>query len=178
MSEYQCILELSSEKIASGTIDGHIFIYDLDILSETYIKFVHKVSAHKLSVNCLIGLNNSRLVSCSSDSFIKIWNIKITDITLIKEFQGGSTWVERLIPFPNNTFGFWSPKEQTIRIWSAEKDYSSVFSYKENKYLWKFLQLKHKNIFHLFPEISSIYDQNYHYQFNCNNPVYNLKGLV
>ena len=30
----------------------------------------------------------------------------------------------------------------------------------------------------MFPEISSIYNQNYHYQFNCNNPVYNLKGLV
>ena len=81
LSEYQCILELSNEKIALGTIDGHIFIYDLDILSETYIKFVNKVSAHKLSVNCLVELTDSRLASCSSDSFIKIWNIKINDIT-------------------------------------------------------------------------------------------------
>ena len=178
LSEYQCILELSNEKIALGTIDGHIFIYDLDILSETYIKFVNKVSAHKLSVNCLVELTDSRLASCSSDSFIKIWNIKINDITLIKELQGGSTWIERLIPFPNNTFGSWSPKEKTIHIWSAENDYCPIFHYTENKCLWKFLQLKHKNIFHLFPEMSSVCDQNYHYQCNCNNPVYNLKGLV
>lgn len=99
-------------KLALGTYDKEIRIFDMEKSSwDLIIKDAHEGPIFYLTV-----LNSGRLISCSEDKTITLWDIEGTSygkLSSSKEHQEGVT---KIIPIDDPSFASCSI-DQTIKIW-------------------------------------------------------------
>jgi WD40 repeat protein len=109
----RCLIQLTNGKIASGSDDGIIKIWDLE--SSECIK---TLTDHMSLVECLIQLTNDpykdHIVSGSHDGTIKIWNL--TTGACVKTLNGHTDAVLCLIQLADGRLASGSG-DWTIKIW-------------------------------------------------------------
>lgn len=92
-----------------------------NLIVENNFKCAKTLTAHTDSVECIIAIDDSRIVSCGYDGVIKLWDIH--DINALQKptmtFTGHSDSVFKVIKF--TTFKIIScSRDKTIRIWNIE----------------------------------------------------------
>ena len=129
-----CLTELSSGKIATGSYDCKIKIWNLNTyecektLNESAYVFcllefeknmllMHSFEGHLLWVNCLVKCNHRCFASCSNDSDIRIWDYYTKECKNI--LKGHSDCVLALIKLNDGRLCSGS-SDLTIKIWNWE----------------------------------------------------------
>jgi F-box and WD-40 domain protein MET30 len=85
----RCLTVLSNNRLASGSYDTTIKIWDLNTFT-----CIRTLNEHTDWIRCLKTLSNSRLASGSTDKSIKIWNLD--DYSLINTLEGHTRHVKCL----------------------------------------------------------------------------------
>ena len=115
------IIELFDGRIASCSDDSTIKIFN----KKTF-KCELTLTGHRRGVRCINQLNNSKLISGSGDSSIKIWSITDDSYTCehtIEKAQNGL--LNSLIPLTNNRMAS-SCTETSIKIWNSNYPYNLI----------------------------------------------------
>ena len=111
-----CLLLTSQHKrIITGSKDGSVSVCSVDYTSNTYQQILTKSNAHNDWIYYLNEISNQRLLSCSYDHLIKVWNID--DLNLITTLTKHTDWVTQVIPLTNNRFASFSYGDQTVKLW-------------------------------------------------------------
>lgn len=97
-------MELKDKRIATCGRDNAISVCSLDYETKQWKQDIKKANAHSNDINSLCELNNNRLVSCSQDKSIKIWNITQNDLNLLSTLTTHTNNVYKVIPLTNNRF--------------------------------------------------------------------------
>ena len=105
---YNCLTALPNEKLATGSVDGKVQIWNA--INATLI---YDLTGHTEKVNILCLLkDNITLLSYSSDKTIRLWNINSgKSEKIIKESP-----IKALVVLPNQDLGS-ATAENKIRIW-------------------------------------------------------------
>ena len=104
------LIELASGKIASGSYDNTIKIWDLDTgKQENIIKESGRVF-------CLLEFEENKLLCGISDNCINLWDINSEDDNCQFSFTGHKLWVNSLVKLNNNYFTSAS-NDSKIKIW-------------------------------------------------------------
>lgn len=107
------LTELSSGKIASGSYDSTIKIWDID--TEQCEKTINENG----KVLCLLEFESNRLLSGNGQKEINLWDINNPYDKPIKSFLGHELWVNCLAKINNQYFASGS-NDSTIRIWDYQ----------------------------------------------------------
>ena len=67
-------LIVTNDRLISGTAEGNIHIWDLDALKTTGWGVEQVVEAHEERINAMALDEEGRLITCSDDQTIKVWN--------------------------------------------------------------------------------------------------------
>ena len=110
------LLELSSGKLASGSYDNTIIIWD--IYDDKQVKII-KENGH---VFCLLEFEKDKLLCGTSENIINLWDINSSDDDCIYSFTGHDLWINSLVKLNNNYFASAS-NDAKIKIW----DYHNMF---------------------------------------------------
>ena len=104
------LIELSSGKLASGSYDSTIRIWDIyNNREEKLIKEMGKVL-------CLLEFEEDKLLSGTSDNCINLWDLNSDEDNCQFSFKGHTLWVNSLVKLNNNYFASAS-NDSKIRIW-------------------------------------------------------------
>ena len=114
-----CITLLSDERIATGSEDKSISICTVDIDNKEWNRDIYKKNAHNGGIYSLCELNESKLISCSWDCNIKIWEITQDDLVLHKSFKGHNNLIYQVLKLSNKRFASCS-YDQYITLWKNE----------------------------------------------------------
>ena len=112
-SEVYSLCLISENQIACTTQDGTISIWSLKSLIK-----VKSFKAHIYSITCLLFVENSKLISCSLDNIIKIWNLKTFDC--IRELEGHSDIIHYIESSSDGRSLFSCSRDGTVKIWQIE----------------------------------------------------------
>ena len=104
------IKELYDGRVAAGQGNGDISI--LEVGNQIVEKFVLK--GHKKTVNCIIELENHKLVSSSDENYMILWNLNDPESKYILE--GHTNKVTYLTHLSGNKFASVS-SDKTLKIW-------------------------------------------------------------
>ena len=125
------LIELSDKRIATGSSwEGTIIICSLDKETKLWSCDIKKENAHKGWISSLCELPENRLISCSDDFYIKIWNYQQYELFLLCDIKEHTDWVYKVINLPENRFASCS-WDQTIQIWSSFPPYDQLATLKE-----------------------------------------------
>ena len=125
LNSYECLQTLENElsvyslclisenQIACGCGNGTINIWNLESLTK-----VKSFRAHLFHIKCLLLVDNSKLISCSADYIIKIWDIETFDC--IRELEGHSGCVNYLESSSDGRLLFSCSRDRTVNIWQIE----------------------------------------------------------
>ena len=140
-----CIL--SDGRIVSPSGENHksISIFSINYELNTWKKDIYKENAHNGQIRSFVELSNSRLISCSTDTTIKIWLIKTNDLTEIKTLAEHSTCVNRITALNKNRFASAS-NDKTIIIWNNEEPYNIIKKLTNRNSVWNLLFVKSKEM--------------------------------
>ena len=105
-----CIIELHSGKIATGSYDSTIKIWNIDTFE------CEKTINESGHVFCLLEFEENMLLSGINNSTINLWNINTSYRKNIYTFTGHKLWVNGLVKCNNNYFASCS-NDTDIRIW-------------------------------------------------------------
>ena len=174
--EVTCILELQDKRIVTGSSDGSISISLVNYILKQWTQSILLEHAHHFWVRNFCELSNNRLVSCSDDHSIRIWDTSsITALVLIKKIHAHEGRVFRIIPLINNRLASCSESDSTIKLWNTISYENIPIPFENQKTPTSILQLKHQN------EILCIScynnDQGYLIFYNSVSP-YEQKGNV
>ena len=164
-------MELKDKRIATCGNDKSISICSLDYATKKWKQDIKKENAHNSQINSLCELTNNRLVSCSHDNTIKIWNITSNDLNLLSTLTNHTSYVYKVIPLTHNRFSSGS-SDKTLKIWNSESPYEVITSLPHDNGIYNLLQLKQKEIL-----ISSTYSTSIDF-WDSNNykKLYSIKG--
>ena len=109
-----CVIELINGKIATGSYDNTIKIWDLDSNNKNDEKTINEEGY----VLCLLEFENGMLLSGTNQNNINLFNLNDNSQSNSKifSFKGHELWVNNLIKLDNNHFASCS-NDHTIRIW-------------------------------------------------------------
>ena len=144
------LLEIYDSIIASSSSDGTIKFWKIILNSdnnteENYFYFIETIYAHESDVWKILFIpNNSQLVSCGSDSLIKIWDLEITKDTQNNEnkykinfvqnkiLSDHLYWVSSIINVTNNDLNInylvSGSGDNTIKFYNISQNYELVNS--------------------------------------------------
>ena len=144
------LLEIYDSIIASSSSDGTIKFWKIILNSdnnteENYFYFIETIYAHESDVWKILFIpNNSQLVSCGSDSLIKIWDLEITKdkqnnenkykINFVKNkiLSDHLYWVSSIINVTNNDLNInylvSGSGDNTIKFYNVSQNYELVNS--------------------------------------------------
>ena len=144
------LLEIYDSIIASSSSDGTIKFWKIILNSdnnpeENYFYFIETIYAHESDVWKILFIpNNSQLVSCGSDSLIKIWDLEITKDTQNNEnkykinfvqnkiLSDHLYWVSSIINVTNNDLNInylvSGSGDNTIKFYNVSQNYELVNS--------------------------------------------------
>jgi len=144
------LLEIYDSIIASSSSDGTIKFWKIILNSdnnteENYFYFIETIYAHESDVWKILFIpNNSQLVSCGSDSLIKIWDLEITKDTKNNEnkykinfvqnkiLSDHLYWVSSIINVTNNDLNInylvSGSGDNTIKFYNISQNYELVNS--------------------------------------------------
>ena len=105
-----CLIELISGKIASGSYDKTIRIWDLNTEKEDLI------IKEKGRVFCLLEFEKNKILSGISDNSITLWDADSPCENYIYNFTGHELWVNSLVKCDNKHFASAS-NDTKIKIW-------------------------------------------------------------
>ena len=109
---------LSNNRLAAGSYDNFIYIWDLN----DNHKLITKLSGHKRSVVALKTISNERLVSYSYDDTVKIWDTFSNSFSLLVTISGhgnSRSWLNnKLYPY----FGVLSNQNIVTCSWDSKTD--------------------------------------------------------
>ena len=111
-SYVNCLASLEGNKLASGSSDYEIFIWD--IITTSYLK---SLKSHTDHITSLARLEDNQLASSSKDKTIKIWDTAVGK--LIKTLSGHTNFVLTVLALPNKKLATGSADE-TIKIWNTQ----------------------------------------------------------
>jgi WD40 repeat protein len=106
-----CLLMISNDRLASGSWDKTIKIWDLNIY-----KSIITLNKHEGIIICLKLLSNNKLASGSDDKTINIWNLN--NYSCIQTINANSGNVSCLLYTINNQLV--STHDAYIKIWNLE----------------------------------------------------------
>lgn len=104
------LIELSSGKLASGSYDNTIRIWDIENNRE------EKLIKERGKVFCLLEFEENKLLCGISDNCINLWDINSEDDNCQFSFTGHKLWVNSLVKLNNNYFASAS-NDSKIKIW-------------------------------------------------------------
>ena len=144
------LLEIYDSIIASSSSDGTIKFWKIILNSdnnteENYFYFIETIYAHESDVWKILFIpNNSQLVSCGSDSLIKIWDLDISKDTQNNEnkykinfvqnkiLSDHLYWVSSIINVTNNDLNInylvSGSGDNTIKFYNVSQNYELVNS--------------------------------------------------
>jgi WD40 repeat protein len=144
------LLEIYDSIIASSSSDGTIKFWKIILNSdnnteENYFYFIETIYAHESDVWKILFIpNNSQLVSCGSDSLIKIWDLEITkdkqnnenkykiNFVQNKILSDHLYWVSSIINVTNNDLNInylvSGSGDNTIKFYNVSQNYELVNS--------------------------------------------------
>ena len=115
------VSELNENKIASGSRDGTIKIWDTTPGLSNENCLIKTLQGHTNYVRCLVKLSSNKIASGSNDDTIKIWDITpglSNEKCLLNNLQGHTNTVLCLIKLSENQIASGS-KDDTIKIWDT-----------------------------------------------------------
>ena len=104
------LLELHSGRLASGSYDNTIRIWDTNYENEDI------VIQGKSRILCLLEFENNKILCGTSDNLVNLYEINSMNYELIHRFIGHTLWVNCLTKINNNYFASAS-NDTTIKIW-------------------------------------------------------------
>ena len=111
-----CLTEISMGKIATGSYDNTIKIWNINSFSNTCENSINEEG----NVLCLLEFENNLLLSGNSKNNINLFNLNNNLNNKIFSFKGHELWVNNLVKLNNNYFASCSNDHQ-IRIWDFYK---------------------------------------------------------
>ena len=81
---------LHDKRIATVSSDSSISICRINYENKTFIQEIKKTHAHSSSVLSICELHDGRLITCSIDMSIKVWNVCQNEIKLLKTLMASS----------------------------------------------------------------------------------------
>ena len=104
------LIELSSGKLASGSYDSTIRIWDIDNNKE------EKLIKERGKVFCLLEFEEDKLLCGTSDNCINLWDLNSDEDNYLHSFTGHGLWINSLVKLNNNYFASAS-NDSRIKIW-------------------------------------------------------------
>ena len=105
-----CIIELNSGKIATGSYDSTIKIWNLDTFE------CEKTINEDGHVFCLLEFDENMILSGTNQSTIQLWDINNSYGDKIYTFEGHELWINCIVKCNNKYFSSCS-NDTDIRIW-------------------------------------------------------------
>ena len=137
---------LSDGRLVSiGNQIGSISVCSIDYGCKTWKQDIIKENAHYDHIFSFMELSNHRLISCSKDCSIKVWNVLPSKLEEIKLITGHNNIVYKVIPLGFNKFASGSG-DHTVKIWNNEKPYNLLRTIQAFNEVWNLLYLKHKEM--------------------------------
>ena len=151
------LVETEDKRIAVGLIRDILILsfnknekkWETDILEE---------NAHEDAAVCfLCNFKGNRLVSGGTEDYmIKIWKLSDVDLTLIKEIEAHTHYLEMVIPLSNDRFASCG-HDNSVKIWKDDDTYECISILKHNSRVNSIIQLKGKEV------LASSYDDSDNY---------------
>ena len=139
-------ISLQDLRLAIGFEDGTIKILTIETFSKHWEIFCEKLNAHPFTILYICEIKPShQIASTSIDNKVKVWNISYQKFTLIKVITDYETPVNQILSLPNNRFIACSLYDTTIRIFSTEPNFKSIFQLKNNTVIYCLLLLVHSH---------------------------------
>ena len=107
-----CVQELHDGRLATGSMDSTIRVWDLDAMC-----CVHDIQAHVGGVVCLSVLSDGRLASGSVDKTIRLWDMNTGECT--ESFEHDEQEVSVLCTFRDGRL-YSGGEDGRIRLWELE----------------------------------------------------------
>jgi len=120
-------LQLSNEKVRSiavhpdedsvavATSNGHVHIFSLPLMQETYNWF-----AHDLAANCLCWHPEGKyLLSGGRDAHLKVWN-PAKNFELIEDIAAHNFALYSIVFSPDGKLFATASRDKTVKVWDAE----------------------------------------------------------
>jgi WD40 repeat protein len=138
------LIELTDKRIATGSCES-ISICSINYLTKEWNQDIFIPKAHYRWVYSLCELNNNRLVSCSTDNTIKIWNYSQTELLLLATLQKHSWDIVKVIPLTENRIASCS-WDTTVKVWEGIEPYQELVTLKHNEQVCSIIQSKKTKI--------------------------------
>ena len=107
-----CMTELFDRKVATGSYDNTIKIWNLNLFNTN----CEKTITEEGNVFCLIEFENNMLLSGTNKNNINLFNLNNKMNNKIFTFKGHNLWVNNLVKLNNKYFAS-SSNDNQIRIW-------------------------------------------------------------
>lgn len=105
------LIQLASGKLASGSYDNTIRIWNMDNLKED------KIINERGRVFTLLEFEKNKLLTGNSDNAINLWDINSKNDKCLYTFLGHKLWINCLVKINNNYFASAS-NDSNIKIWN------------------------------------------------------------
>jgi WD40 repeat protein len=164
-------IELKDKRIAIGGGDGSLLVFSLDYTNRKWVKDIFKEKVHSNEIQSICEINGNKLVSCSTDYTIKIWNISQKDLSCIKTLTSHTDNVYKVIPLTQNRFASCSG-DKSIKIWNSQEPYQEIVNLVNENNVYSMIRLNKKN------EIVASCSGNIivFWNLNSNTKTYTFKG--
>ena len=135
------------KRIATSSKDGSICICTIDYLSQKWSCDIKKENAHDAGIPSLCEIPNERIISCSDDYTIKIWNVSQYELTHLQTLPKQNDYLAKVHYFPNDKFISCS-LDSSIIIWNSNEPYDiqTVFQEEEQGRSWDIINLSKGDI--------------------------------
>ena len=106
-------------RLASGGLDHHILIWDIDFDIETHQRYTHKLRGHRACVTDFAWVEENRLLSADSDGNIFVWNPK-SGGDRIDEFKNQNKPILCMSSSPSGSLVATGSSDGVVRIYAWE----------------------------------------------------------